>query len=84
VADDGSVDRSTVIDVLRRNGSEISVMADSPDMFFIIKGDVFEIITIPPRCRRRLVHYFSRKFTTPIHHFYNPGMAPTLPDETVQ
>ncbi len=50
-------------------------------MFLILKGEVYEILAIPETCGRRLVHYLSRKFKTPIHHFYNPLMAPSLPGE---
>jgi hypothetical protein len=84
VSDDGSVIRSIVIEVLRRNGCEVSAQPDKSDMFLIVKGDVFEILAIPERCGRKLVRYLSRKFTTPIHHFYNPLMAPPLPGEDSQ
>jgi hypothetical protein len=84
VADDGSVVRSIVIDVLKRNGSEVSAQTDATEMFLIVKGEVFEIVAIPERCGRKLVRYLSRKFKTPIHHFYNPLMAPTRPDEMSQ
>ncbi len=83
MSDDGSVNRSTVIEVLKRNGSEVSPQPDKADMFLIVKGDVFEIIAISERCGRKLVRYLSRKFTAPIHHFYNPLMAPALPGEPV-
>jgi hypothetical protein len=80
MSDDGSVNRDIMIEVLQRNGAEVSVQQDQADMFLISKGEVLEIVPIPGICRRRLIHYLSRKFTTPIHHFYNPLMAPALPD----
>jgi hypothetical protein len=82
MADDGSVTRKIVIEVLQRNGAEISEQPDKADMYLIVKGE-FEIIAIPEICGRGLVHYLSRKFTAPIHHFYNPLMAPPLPDEKI-
>lgn len=83
MAEDGSVIRKTVIEVLKSNGSEVSPQTE-PDMFLVVKGEVFEIIAIPEICGRRLIRYLSRKFTTPIHHFYNPLMAPSRPDDPVQ
>lgn len=83
MADDGSVTRDIVIDVLKRNGAEISQQPDKVGMFLIVKGEVLEVLVIPEPCGRRLVRYLSRKFTAPIHHFYNPLMAPQLPDEQV-
>jgi hypothetical protein len=84
VSDDGSVILAEVMDVLERNGTEISTDANKADMFLLVKGDLIETVHIPERCGRQLVRYLSRKFTTPIHHFYNPMMAPQKPDETVQ
>jgi len=73
---DGSVIRRIVIEVLERNEAEVSPQPDCADMFLIVKGEIFEIVAIPEVCGRKLIHYLSRKFTTPIHHFYNPDMAP--------
>jgi len=84
VADDGSVARSIVIEVLRRNGSEVSAQPAEPDSFFIVKGETFEIVKIPQVCGRKLVRYLSRKFTTHIHYFYNPLMLPTKTQEPIQ
>ncbi|MFZ0286970.1 MAG: hypothetical protein WAL32_17210 [Terriglobales bacterium] len=84
MSDDGSVVRSVVIDVLRRNGSEVSSQPGQPNMFFVVKGETFEIIAIPEVCGRKLVRYLSRKFTTHIHYFYNPLMLPAKPEEPVQ
>jgi len=81
---DGTVTRAVVIDVLQRNGAEVSEQPDKADMYLVLKGEQFEIIAIPEICTRRTVRYLSRKFTTPIHHFYNPIMAPSRSDEQVQ
>jgi len=81
---DGIVTRAVVIDVLQRNGAEVSEQPDKADMYLVLKGDEFQIIAIPESCTRKLVHYLSRKFTTPVHHFYNPLMAPSRSDEQVQ
>jgi hypothetical protein len=78
---DGTVVRSIVVDVLRRNGTEVSAQPGKADMFLLVKSDLFEIIAIPDTCGRKLVRYLSRKFGAPIHHFYNPLMAPPLPNE---
>jgi hypothetical protein len=78
---DGTVVRSIVVDVLKRNGTEVSAQPGKADMFLLVKGGVFEIIALPDICGRKLVRYLSRKFVAPIHHFYNPLMAPPLPDE---
>lgn len=83
MADDGSVIRRTVIEVLECNGSEVSPQPASLDMFLVVKEDYFEIIAIPEVCGRKLVRYLSRKFTTPIHHFYNPLMAPQRPGSSI-
>jgi hypothetical protein len=84
MADDGIVPRAVVIEVLRRNGAEVLEQPDKADMFLVVKGRAFEVIAIPEECGRKLLHYLSRKFTTPIHHFYNPLMAPPLPGEPIQ
>lgn len=84
MSDDGSVIRSVVIDVLERNGTEVSPDKNKADMFVLVKGDVVEVVHVPERCRRQLVRYLSRKYTTPIHHFYNPMMAPRRPGEPTQ
>lgn len=84
MSDDGSVIRSIVIDVLKRNGTDISSDPNQTDMYLLVKGELVEIIHIPERCARKTVRYFSRKFGAPIHHFYNPIMAPQRPDETTQ
>lgn len=81
---DGSVIRSVVIDVLERNGAEVSADPSKADMFVLVKADIVEVVHVPERCRRQLVRYLSRKFTTPIHHFYNPIMAPKRQDEPTQ
>jgi hypothetical protein len=69
MADDGSVIRSVVIEVLQRNGAEVSEQPDRVNMYLIVKGGL-EIIEIPEICGRRLVHYLSRnlrpQFTTSI------------------
>ena len=84
MADDGTVVRKTVIEVLECNGAEIHPHFSSTDMFLVVKGEISEVIAIPEICGRKLVRYLSRKFTSPIHHFYNPLMAPPRPDSSVQ
>ena len=36
---DGTVVRSIVVDVLKRNGTEVSAQPGKADMFLLVKGD---------------------------------------------
>lgn len=81
----GYVNRSVVIDVLRRNGVDVSRDESGPaGMVILAKGDHIESRSIPAEVSRRMLHYFQRRFGVPIHHFYNPLMAPKLPGESMQ
>ncbi len=45
-------------------------------MLVLAKGDLVEARTLPDYVCRRLLQHLHRKFDVPIHHFYNPLMAP--------
>lgn len=75
--DTGDVDQDTVIRVLKVHRFTVSKQEDINlnDMFSISKGDVSLSMRLPPRVKRRLLHFLSRRFGVPIHHFYHPEMA---------
>lgn len=81
--DEGYVDRATVIKVLRAHGVEASLMPlkDQPDMMLLVKGDIIISQKMPPALARKMIQYLARKFNVPVHHFYNPIMAPPIPGE---
>lgn len=73
MADNGEVDRTTVLIVLQANGIEITQQKDGPTgMMVLVKGEIMECRRIPARCGRRVLHYFDRVFKVPIHQFYHP------------
>ena len=80
----GKVRRETVIDVLRRHGVAVYPRETGSDILILCKGDVIEVLLLPPVVERRLLHYLQRKFDVPIHHFFNPLEAPQRHDESVQ
>lgn len=80
---DSYVDRATVIDVLQRHGVEVSYDDSGPDgtvMITLFKDGEVDSRRLP----RRVLNYFDRRFGVPIHHFYNPHMAPMKPGEFIQ
>ncbi len=84
-SEDGYVGRTIVIDVLQRNGVQISRQEEGLDgMLVLVKGEVVDTRRIPDEVSRRVLQYFQRRFSVPIHHFYNPLMAPRLPGEKIQ
>ena len=42
----------------------------------MIKGGTVLAEVLPEWLSRKTLHYLARKFDIPIHHFYNPEMAP--------
>jgi hypothetical protein len=67
----GDVDRKIVIEVLRACGVAISEQAGE-NSFILEKNDVIEVYNLDITVSRRMIHHFSRKFSIPIHYFYNP------------
>lgn len=53
-------------------------------MFVLGKDLVRDVQEFPESVSRQTLHYLSRKFNVPIHHFFNPLEAPSLPDESIQ
>lgn len=53
-------------------------------MFVLGKDLVRDVQEFPESVSRRTPHYLSRKFNVPLHQFFNPLGAPSLPDESVQ
>jgi hypothetical protein len=88
MGDDSSyVRRATVIDILQRHGVEVSCDEGGPSgpgMMILIKGDKIDSRKMPDEVSRPVLHYLARLFNIPIHHFYNPFMAPMKADEKVQ
>ena len=70
-----------MIDVLERHGVEVSC---ENDMFILIKGDKIDARRIPAEVPRRVLQYFKRLFDVPVHHFYNPLMAPERISDKIQ
>jgi len=84
---DSYVDRATVIDVLQRHGVEVSCGDSGPDgtaMITLFKDGEVDSRRLPNEVSRRVLNYFDRRFGVPIHHFYNPHMAPMKPGEFIQ
>jgi hypothetical protein len=76
VSEGGEVDRDIVIAVLRANGVDVHRQDQGPaDMLVIAKSGLIEAQQMPKVLSRKMVHYFSRKYGIPIHHFYNPEMG---------
>jgi hypothetical protein len=88
MADDFSyVGRATVIDVLQRHGVEVSCDDGGPagpGMMILIKGEKIDSRKLPTEVSRPVLRYLARLFDIPIHHFYNPYMAPVKSEEKVQ
>jgi hypothetical protein len=76
VSESGEIDRDIVIGVLRANGVDVRGQDHGPaNMLVIAKGELVEAQQLPKAVSRKMVHYFSRKYGIPIHHFYNPEMG---------
>ena len=88
MADDSSyVGRTTVIDVLQRHGVEVSCDdggPGGPGMVILIRGEKLDARKLSAEVARPVLYYLSRFFCIPIHHFYNPHMAPMKPGERIQ
>ena len=80
--DTGKVCKKTVIDVLRAHGVDVSMQDGAGDGTMILaKGDYLETRVIPDDVGKKLLHYFERHFGVPLHHFYNPNIAPVDPSK---
>jgi len=80
VSEGGEVDRDVLIAVLRANGIDVHGQDSGPrDMLVIAKGDLVEAQQIPNSVSRKMVHYFSRKYSVPINLFYHPDMGSQEP-----
>jgi hypothetical protein len=78
----GNVCKKTVIEVLKAHGVGVSMQENSTDGTVVLaKDDLLETRIIPDECGKRLLQYFQRRFNVPIHHFYNPLMAPGASDK---
>lgn len=80
----GYVKKEIVIDVLRRHGVGVSPLGGAPEVMILIKGDKVDARPLQDEVSRGVLRYLTRHFNIPIHHFYNPLMAPNLPDEKIQ
>ena len=81
---DRSVPRRSVLEVLARHGVDVSDYPDGAQSSLVKDGypPLVLVLTIPDPVENRLLQRLQRKFDIPIHHFYNPLMAPRLPDES--
>ena len=81
MANTGAVKRDIVIMVLRAHGVDISQQESGPGgMLVLAKDELVEARILPDDVGRRLLQYLQRKFRVPVHHFYNPLMAPSGDD----
>jgi hypothetical protein len=72
---DGTVDRKTVLQVLRASGVDVSEDPDKrSNTVTLAKEDILECIALPQLVGRQMLHYLSRKFRVHIYHFYNPSI----------
>ena len=82
MTDTGKVYKKTVVDVLRAHGVGVSMQDGATDGSMVLaKGEVVETRIIPDEVGKKLLHYFERRFEVPLHHFYNPLMAPDVKSE---
>ncbi len=80
MADDGSLPKSTIIAVLKAHG--VSVYPQAEDHAYTVITDGKETtlaLRLGDAVSRKAVHGLQRKFGIPIHHFYNPQLAPEHP-----
>jgi hypothetical protein len=83
MSDTGKVVRKTVIEVLRAYGVEVSPQESAPNgMMTLSQGDVLDSRIIPEEVGKKMLHYLERKFQIPLHHFYNPHLAPETKEKT--
>lgn len=85
MADEGSVPRATVLEVLKAHGIDLAENAtENPFPTVTAAAGVdpkgtLQVHALPDVLDRRMLHYLARKYSVPIHHFYNVDMIPTLP-----
>ena len=78
MSNDGTVHRLVVETVLESHSVDLYRMGsnNSAQTTVMIKGGIVIALVMPERVSRKTLHYLKRKFNVPIHHFYNPEMAP--------
>jgi hypothetical protein len=77
--DTGKVCKKTVLEVLQAHGVGVSKQEGATDGTMVLaKGEILETRVIPDEVGKKLLHYFERRFKVPLHHFYNPLMAPEV------
>lgn len=75
----GRVCKKTVLEVLHAHRVGVSPQEGATDgTMTLAKGDILETRVVPDDVGKKLLQYFARRFKVPIHHFYNPLMAPEV------
>jgi hypothetical protein len=77
---DVSIDRDTVILVLKAGGVSVSLAGDCCTL---AKDATIETIVLPQRVERRMLFRFQYKYGVPIHWFFNPEMIPGAGSGTI-
>lgn len=82
---DGAVPTDTVVHVLKAM-SEMGAFSASIDngALTIILEDIPDTYILSDYVPRKLLHVFSRKYSIPIHFFYNPEMMHSNKNKTIQ
>lgn len=81
MGESGNVRLETVLSVLRAH--QIAISRHDGTGYVLAKGDRLEVIEFPKQVGRRMLQRLQRLFGVPIHHFYNPLMAPGPSDDIV-
>jgi len=69
--DDGAVPLDQVISVLRSSG--VTVLS-TEGRYYLSKNTILEVQELTDPVRRKVIHYFSRKFEVSILRFYYPDV----------
>ena len=71
---DSSVNRLTVIQVLKRRG--VGVSLGECNQVNLAKGGCIETQILPDWVEKKMLHYLSRRYKVDIHFFWHPDMIP--------
>lgn len=73
--DEKAVSRETVILVFEQASLDLNIsFAVDGSQVTIIKGMISDVIDLPDRIPRKMLHYFQRKYGIRIEFFFHPEM----------
>jgi hypothetical protein len=81
MADDPGVPKETVLSVLRAHKVDVSDVEGDASVTKIARNSASEeelqlkAYSLPGTVGRRMLHYLSRTYGVPVHHFYHPEMV---------